>query len=442
MSLSSASWRRATVVLTTVATLAASLLAATPAEARNRVTPGSFTGYGFDQCVAPTQEAMDIWLTTSPYWAVGIYIAGDNRYCGDDKQVNLDATWVKTQLRNGWRLLPLTVGLQASCSGVDRYKGKKISADPTDSYATAREQGRAEARSTVQAARRLAISERSTLWYDIEAFDASRIRCRESALSFLSAWTKKLHALGYVSGVYSSASSGIRALDDAKTLTPGRYTAPDRVWIADWNQKADIYSDYVRADSWMPHKRIHQFRGGHDERYGGVTINIDSNYMSLGRGSVALRQPRHCGVELDFPRYRRLSRGDEGTRVKALQCLLRQKHFYQGELRFRYTWKTHRAVRAFQRARALPVSGDMTPRTWTALLSEGHSPVVKIGSANHAVRRMQRALNAAIGARLEVTGVFDRDTTRAVRDYQRERGLYRTGVVADDTWAQLERGRR
>ena len=451
--LSSASWRGATVVLTAVATLAASLLAATPAEAV-RVTPGSFTGYGFDQCETQTQEAMDTWLTTSPYWAVGIYIAGDNRYCGDDRQFNLTPTWVQTQLRKGWRLLPLTVGLQASCSSVDRYaRRERISPDPTDDYATAREQGRTEATTTVQAARALGIAARSTLWFDLENFDEEKTRCRESALGFLSAWTHKLHALGYVSGVYSSAGSGIRALDDARFLEPGRYTMPDQVWIAEWVKPADyqepptatpptLLSSYVRDDGWMPNNRMRQYRGGHHETYGGVTINIDSNYLDLGRGSVAPRAPGHCGVQVDFPRYRRLSRGDDGDQVKAAQCLLRQKHFYKGELRFRYTWVTQRAVRAFQRAHDLPATGNLTRQTWTALLSEGRSPLVKVGSANHAVRRMQRALNAAIAAQLPVTGVFDAATTSAVRDYQRERGMYRTGVVAEDTWAELQRGRR
>lgn len=459
LSLSTTSWRRAavvrataatavraataTAVLTAAATLAASVLAATPAEAANRVTPRNFTGYGFDQCIAPAQEDMDTWLTTSPYWAVGVYIAGDNRYCGDDKQPNLDATWVSTQLRNGWRLLPITVGLQASCSSVDRYqrKGHRISADPAGTYATAREQGRTEAQTTVQAARSLGIAARSTLWFDLEHFTGG-VRCHESALSFLSAWTNRLHGLDYRSGVYSSGSSGIQSLDDARALTPGRYAMPDQIWIADWNGRANVSSQYVRADGWMPHRRVHQYRGGHDQRYGGVTINIDNNYLDLGRGSVAPAAPRHCGVQVDYPRYRRLDRGDHGAQVKAAQCLLRQKGLFQGALRFRYDGTTYRAVRAFQRTRSLPVNGAMTSRTWTALLSEGPARVVKIGSANNAVRRAQRSLNAAATCRLPVTGVFDAATTTAVREYQVKRGLPRTGVVASDTWGDLARGLR
>ncbi|HEY0772527.1 MAG TPA: hypothetical protein VGD51_00475, partial [Nocardioidaceae bacterium] len=77
---------RAVVLSTTVATAVAGTLAlSAPAEAANRVTPGNFTGYGFDQCETQSQEVMDTWLTSSPYWAVGVYIAGENRHCGDDR---------------------------------------------------------------------------------------------------------------------------------------------------------------------------------------------------------------------------------------------------------------------------------------------------------------------------------------------------------------------
>jgi hypothetical protein len=30
---------------------------------------------------------------------------------------------------------------------------------------------------------------------------------------------------------------------------------------------------------WSQRSRIHQYRGDHDETWGGVTINIDSNYV-------------------------------------------------------------------------------------------------------------------------------------------------------------------
>src|SRR6478672_4948936 len=218
--------RSVLAVLATVATLASTLVVASPATAANRVTPGSFTGHGFDQCTAPTQRSMDAWLTSSPYWAVGIYISGDSRGCLS--QPNLSPTWVSTQLAHGWRLLPITLGPQASCTTRERYlRQVRISPSPTGTYAAARNQGRAEADKTVAAAQALGISAGSTLWYDLEAFATSRTDCRESALAFLSSWTQQLHARGYVSGVYSSAASGIKMLDDARVTRPGAYVMPD-----------------------------------------------------------------------------------------------------------------------------------------------------------------------------------------------------------------------
>ena len=47
----------------------------------------------------PTQRAMDAWLKSSPYLAVGIYISGASRGCVH--QPNLSARWVGNQLRKG-----------------------------------------------------------------------------------------------------------------------------------------------------------------------------------------------------------------------------------------------------------------------------------------------------------------------------------------------------
>ena len=67
---------------------------------------------------------------------------------------------------------------------------------------------------------------------------------------------------------------------------------------------------------------------------------------------------------------------------------------------------------------------------------------MKYGSSTQAVRRLQRALNAADGAALETTGVFENTTTAAVMRYQRDHGLPATGVVTDDVWNLLRAGTR
>ena len=139
----------------------------------NKPTPGSFKGYGFDQCLAPTQAKMDAWLESSPFLAVGIYISGNSRACRS--QPNLTPTWVSTQLARGWRLLPITLGPQASCSNRYPKYGARIdptiSADATSSYAKARAQGKLEAERAVAAAKAIGIVPASTLFYDLEAFE-------------------------------------------------------------------------------------------------------------------------------------------------------------------------------------------------------------------------------------------------------------------------------
>jgi hypothetical protein len=422
------------LLVTATATVASGLVTVPSASASNIVTPGNFTGYGFDQCVAPTQEAMDAWLTGSPYWAVGIYISGDSRGCPD--QPNLSATWVDTQLRKGWRLLPITLGPQAWCTTRERYRKQvRINPSPTDSYLAARQQGRREADKTISAARGYGIASGSTLWYDIEAFDISRRDCRESALGFLTAWTRRLHRFGYVSGVYSSAASGIRMLDDARVDRPGTFLMPDRVWIADWNGRADVNSSYVRPDGWMPRARVHQYRGGHNERHGGVTINVDSNWLDLGRGSVPHREPAHCGgVRLNFPVYRLQRPGTVGNGVKAAQCLLKEQGYYAGRLHGRLDWRTSNAVRRFRKTHGLAPYRNVNRRTWMKLTTGGAAPLLKYGSYGPAVRRLQRALNAADFARLSVSGTFEATTTAAVKRYQRDHHLPATGVVTADMW--------
>ncbi|GAB2865279.1 glycoside hydrolase domain-containing protein [Nocardioides pacificus] len=438
--------RPAAAALAGLLTGALLTVAPAPAQAANRVTPGDITGYGFDQCVAPEQWKMDRWMETSPYLAVGIYISGASRGCRS--QPNLTPTWVSNQLANGWRLLPITLGPQASCSGSFPRYGNDPTIDPrpgaNGKYAAARLQGQREADSAVAAAQALGIAPDSTLWYDLEAFDATNTRCRESALGFLSGWTWKVRTLGFKSGVYSSASSGIKALDDARRERPGVYTLPDAIWIARWDGVPNTSTTYIPEDGWRPGGRMKQYRGGHNETHGGVTINIDSNYLDLGRGSRPGRSLRACGgVKVDYWKYDQISPGTRSpAKIRALQCLLRQKKFFGGDINGRYTRKTRKAVMSFQAARRQPVTTTWSTSNWMRLHAEGKWTVVKIGSTGPQVRRVQRALNAAGVAQLMVNGHFDTTVDQAVRTWQRQVRLPVTGVIAPNSWQALVSGRR
>ncbi len=434
--------RSLVVTLVTIG-LVAAMAAAVPSYAGNKATPGNFRGYGFDQCLAPTQSQMDVWLENSPFLAAGIYVSGASRACRD--QPNLTPTWVSTQLKKGWRLLPIHLGPQASCSDrFPRYGSDPVIDDDPGSdglYRDARAQGSAEARTAVIAARKLGIVAGSTLWYDIEAYDHTQTRCRESALAFLSAWTNRLHKLDYVSGVYSSAGSGILVLDQARASNKPKITLPDYIWVARWDNVANTSTSYISEDGWNPHRRVKQYTGGHPETWGGVTINIDRNFLDVGKGSFAKKETHCNGKQIDFTRYRVLKEGKKRPDMAiALKCLLKERGYYKGKITMGFGPKTVRAINKWQDRHDFKVQAKWTKKNWVGLLSQGKPPVLKYGSAGKYVRRIQRSLNAAKVSEMPITGVYGRSTARAVRVWQKQAGMKATGIITIKSWAALHDG--
>lgn len=437
------------------ATVTLSLLGVAPtAEARagapTPVTPGDFTGYGFDQCQAPNQKSMNTWLNYSPFLAVGIYISGESRYCRN--QTYLNKTWVTKQLRKGWRLLPITLGPQASCSPRYPRWGTDETIIPARGskgrYRKALFQGRAEAKEAVSAAAALGIPAGSTLWYDLEAFSLSDTNCRESALQFLSGWTQGLHSLDYVSGVYSSSGSGIKMLDDARVNRPNVATLPDHIWIARWDGKANTSAEGIRADGWHPRARMKQYQGGHNETWGGVTINIDRNWIDLGMGTRAAKETHCGGLQINSKDYPGL-RAPAGNYVPSapyvtiLKCVLSERAGWTGNMGPFYGAKFQAFVQSWKTKVGLGSNSNFGPNAWMALFASGPQRVVKFGSGEASVRNLQRALNAAIpDLDLRNDGIFGAVTRDAVLRYQKRVGLIASGIGNLETWAALRAGRR
>ena len=92
--------------------------------------------------------------------------------------------------------------------------------------------------------------------------------------TYVSAWTKELHRLGYLAGMYANLSSGARHLSEAYASTA--YARLDALWIARWGCPA-LTGWAIPNTQWANHQRGKQYRGDHDETYGGVRINIDSD---------------------------------------------------------------------------------------------------------------------------------------------------------------------
>jgi hypothetical protein len=244
---------------------------AAAAPAHSSASGATFTGLGFDTCSAPSTKAMAAWAE-SPFRGVGVYIGGENSACS---QPNLTASWVSAQIAAGWHLIPTYVGLQAptsSCSSCAKLSASQAVA-----------QGAAAAEDAVAEAAAIAIGPGSPIYFDMESYSPTA-SATAATLAFLESWTERLHALGYSSGVYSSTGSGIADLANAYG---SGYVSPDDIWLANWNNQQSTSDATVPESAWPTHQRVHQYRGGHDDTYGGTTINIDSDYVDGATVGVA-----------------------------------------------------------------------------------------------------------------------------------------------------------
>jgi len=228
------------------------------------------SGLGFDACTAPSVATMTAWLS-SPYRVAGTYLGGVNWACSYG---NFSPTWVSQAAAEGWQFIPIWVGPQAPCTGIDGA----VTINPAQAAA----QGQAEAASAVAAAQSFGYGTGSPIYFDMEGYDSSDTACAQAVLTFLGGWTRGLHAAGYLSGVYSSAGSGITDL--ASEYGSQSYPRPDDVWIADWTGDPVLTDPYLPNADWPGHHRLHQYYGGHDETWGGATVNVDNDVIN---GAVA-----------------------------------------------------------------------------------------------------------------------------------------------------------
>lgn len=263
------------------------------------------SGLGFDTCTVPSAAVMTAWLA-SPYRLVATYLGGVNWACGYG---NFTASWVSRVAAEGWRFMPLWVGRQAPCS----VGFGLASINPSRAGA----QGRAEAASAVAAARAFRFGRGTPVYFDMEGYNTGNSACSKVVLNFLAGWTQGLHAAGYVSGVYSSGASGIRDL--ASLYGSSRYPRPDDIWIARWNGEPVLTDSSVPNRDWANHQRLHQYSGSHTEKWGGGTVEIDTDaadgLVAGLRTAPVLRGP----VEHAGPAELRVAPGTKATVLLTLR---------------------------------------------------------------------------------------------------------------------------
>lgn len=255
-------------------------------EATPSVQPTPWVGIqsdpAFDACHMGGVATMQTWWDSSPYTIVGLYLGGISYPTSDPVNCTvITSDWVQ-QVRNmGWSFIPTWVGLQAPCTS---YK-HQMDEDPQVSYL----QGRDEADQASRAAKDLGLTNYdlggTIIYYDLEAFGSISEDCKLAVDAFMNGWTQRLHELGNQSGAYGSSCSSY----------PTRWVTlenpPDDVWLAYWTEEEydpdqTVYSLPCFDDKYYTnHQRIKQYAGGHDESWGGKTLEIDSN---VADSSVAI----------------------------------------------------------------------------------------------------------------------------------------------------------
>ena len=135
------------------------------------------------------------------YAAVAIYIGGQEMGCDYG---NLSKSWVQAAEGMGWSLMPTYVGPQAPCNSFSDEINPNQAAS----------EGQQAASQAITDAGSFGLGQGSPIYYDMEAYNETDASCVTAVLTFLDAWDRQLQASGYVSGVYSSAGSGITDLQD------------------------------------------------------------------------------------------------------------------------------------------------------------------------------------------------------------------------------------
>ena len=223
--------------------------------------------WGFDTCSAPSLPTMSRWR--SAFSAMAIYIGGPEAACGWG---NLSPSWVRAVTRMGWALIPTYVGRQAPCSTMFRVRIRLRHA-----FA----EGRAAARQAMSLAAALGLGRHAPLYDDMEYYHHKWGRCRRGVLSFLNGWTRRLHAGGHRSGVYSSASAAVVDLARNAVVYGRGLAKPDSVWFGLWDGRPTLGGlPYVQPYMWPAGHRIKQWLGAHRRRIRRVTLDIDSDLVA------------------------------------------------------------------------------------------------------------------------------------------------------------------
>jgi hypothetical protein len=224
---------------------------------------GLVKGAGFDTCSTPSLSTMRAWLS-SRYRSIGVYIGGADMACA---QPNLTASWLNNVERRGWHVFPLYVGPQAPCVNAP--------GNLTFSPGNAGPAGTSAAADAAAQARHLGFPRGTPVIYDMEAYSG----CGGAVVNFVNSWDRKLRASGFASGLYES-SGNVGDLVSNR----GWMSEPQVLFYANWDGRYTTNSPYIPHNMWTHHQRIHQYIGNVTQTFGGVSLGIDEDRLTVNLG--------------------------------------------------------------------------------------------------------------------------------------------------------------
>lgn len=173
-----------------------------------------------------------------------------------------------------------------------------------------------------------------------------------------------------------------------------------------------------------------------------ATVGLLSPTAAQATTSADPTSARAVTCQRTLAHYPVLNRGDQGTGVRTLQCLLNDDGYGPVVIDGDYGPQTRAAVtlveNGFEGPSAHP--GRINNGFWVLLLSRNlPESSLRKGQQGAAVTRLQRALRAA-GGTLVVDGSFGVQTRSAVKAYQLAQDLPASGIVGERTRFFLKMG--
>lgn len=185
---------------------------------------------------------------------------------------------------------------------------------------------------------------------------------------------------------------------------------------------------------------------------------IGRNIRTLGKPAQPelFSKPFYSGVPQKQNNQKNISQGSRGAEVWAVQRRLQARGFDPGTVDSVFGTRTTEAVKAFQQSVGLSVTGIVNEATWTSLAKPSFASRPRIQREKPSISRQKPPIQIekilakgdkgskvkTLQMRLEIMGfnpgpidgVFGMKTTRAVKKFQKYKGIKVNGIVDRKTW--------